>query len=181
MEVDFSKLGLAKLNIIHYPDPRLRKRAAAVERFDEQLAALARRMLEMMREAKGVGLAAPQLGLPLRLFVMNATEDPANDLVVINPQISDGLQIKEAEEGCLSIPEVRVNVRRPSRVHLRAQDVTGQSFELEGADLAARVWQHETDHLDGVLIIDRMSPSDKIAVRKSLKDLETKFHKKSSK
>lgn len=175
MDEDISKIDLAALKVISYPDPRLRTKAAAIVKFDKSLAALATRMLELMREKKGVGLAAPQVGLPLRMFVMNATEDPANDAVVVNPEIRDGIQIRESEEGCLSIPDVRVHVRRPSRCRLIAQGVKGEPIELEGEELIARVWQHETDHLNGVLIIDRMAPSDKIAVRKKLRELEEKF------
>lgn len=177
MDVDLSKLDLPNLTIVNYPDPRLRIKAAPIERLDQHVAALARRMFELMRASKGVGLAAPQVGVPLRLFVMNHTDDPKNDTVVINPEILDGVQIRESEEGCLSIPDVRVNVRRPSRCRLVAQNLKGERIELDGDDLPARVWQHETDHLNGVLIIDRMSPTDKIAVRKKLKNLEDKFKK----
>lgn len=177
MDFDLSKLDLAALKIVQYPDPRLRTKAAPIDKPDATVAALARRMFELMRAGKGVGLAAPQVGVPLRMFVMNATEDPANDAVIINPEILDAVQIRESEEGCLSIPDVRVNVRRPSRCRLVARNLKGERIEMDGEDLPARVWQHETDHLNGVLIIDRMSPSDKIAVRKKLKELEDKFKK----
>ena len=165
-------LDLAKLSIIHYPDPRLRKKGEPVTRFDEELVALSQRMLELMRGDKGVGLAGPQVGLALRLFVMNVTDDPANDQVFVNPEIHDARNPKEGEEGCLSIPDVRGQVRRAFRCRIVAQNVKGERVEAEAEDLVARVWQHETDHLNGVLIIDRFGPSDQMAVKKSLKELE---------
>lgn len=165
----------SKLSVIHYPDPRLRKRCEPVTEFNADLAALAKRMLELMREHNGVGLAAAQVGIPLRLFVMNTTDDTANDRVFVNPELLDLQGAKEAEEGCLSLPEVRVQVRRFHRAKMKAQDVDGKSIEAEEQDLPARVWQHETDHLNGVLIIDRMGPSDKIATKKQLRELEASF------
>lgn len=165
----------SKLSIVHYPDPRLRKRCEPVTKFDADLAALAGRLLELMREHNGVGLAAAQVGVPLRLFVMNTTDDPANDKIFVNPELLDLLGAKEAEEGCLSLPDVRVEVRRALRARLKAMDLSGKPIEIEDSDLTARVWQHETDHLNGVLIIDRMGPSDKIATKKALRELEVKF------
>lgn len=170
MANDFSKL-----RVIHYPDPRLRKPGLAVTQFDADLAALAKRMLELMREHSGVGLAAPQVGLPIRMFVMNMTDEPANDRIVVNPELLDLEGTKDSEEGCLSIPEVRVQVRRAARCRLKGFDVSGKPIELTGEDFIARIWQHETDHLNGVLIIDRMGPSDKIATKKLIKDLESAY------
>lgn len=168
-------VDLAELRILIYPDPRLRQVCKPVTRFDDDLAALADRMLELMHEAKGVGLAAAQVGVPLRLFVMNATGEPGDDLVLVNPELHDRQKTREAEEGCLSLPEVRVQVRRALRCRLTARNTAGDHLEAEAEDLAARVWQHEVDHLDGRLIIDRMSPSDAIATKKLLHDLEEKY------
>lgn len=168
---------LAKLTILHYPDPRLRTPCQTVTEFGAALAALAARMLELMREAKGVGLAAPQVGAMVRLFVMNTTSDPENVGVYVNPAIRNPSGSTEAEEGCLSIPQVNVQVRRATRCTLVAQDLQGRPVELQGADLVARVWQHETDHLNGVLILDRMGPGDRIATRKTLKALEDAYRK----
>lgn len=166
---------LDNLTIIHYPDPRLKKRAIEIDRFDDDLAALAGRMLELMKDARGVGLAAPQVGLPLRLFVMNATGRADDDLVFVNPRLSAQQGNADDEEGCLSIPDVRVQVRRAVRCRIDAQDVRGEPIAFEGEDLVSRVWQHETDHLNGVLIIDRMSASDRIATRRTLRELEAKW------
>jgi peptide deformylase len=164
------------LEIIHYPDPRLKAVSKRVESFDADLKALTDRMFVLMREHEGVGLAAPQVGVNLRLFVMNHSGEPGDDRVVVNPVLTplEG-DDAEADEGCLSIPQVRVNVLRSDRMKLSAQDVTGQPFEMEADDLIARIWQHETDHLDGRLLIDRMSFSEKIKYRKKLKALEDEF------
>ncbi len=167
-----AEINLTDLRIIHYPDPRLRRKCAPVTNVDDSIRQLAHRMFELMRESRGVGLAAPQVGVPLRLFVMNHTGDPADDRVIINPQIEQRSGMAEAEEGCLSIPGVNVQVRRPSRCRLVATDLDGNEVVSEADELQARVWQHESDHLDGVLIIDRMNAADRIAVRKILRGLE---------
>jgi len=161
--------------IIHYPDPRLRRVCAPVEEFGEHTAALVERMLGLMHEGNGVGLAGPQVGVSLRLFVANPTGEPEDARVYINPELSDLTGSAEAEEGCLSLPEIRVNIRRARRCRIRAQDVTGRPFELEGEGLIARIWQHETDHLYGRLIIDRMNPTDQIANRKRIAQLEEDY------
>ncbi len=165
-------IDLAALTIRHYPDPCLRKACNPVERFDEDLSRLAARILELMREAQGVGLAAPQVGLPIRLFVCNVTGEPADDRVYVNPALSGFEGRVESEEGCLSIPEVTVTVRRYLTCTMNALDVTGKSVVGVGSELVARCWQHECDHLDGRLIIDHMSEADKIANRRTLRQLE---------
>lgn len=168
-------LNVSELTVIKYPDPRLRRRAAIVERFDSDLAAVARRMFELMDSNKGIGLAAPQVGLLLRLFVMRLLDDGAPELVFVNPQIVDPEGAVVAEEGCLSVPEVFVEKRRAERCRIRAQDLAGRPLEMSGAGLMARVWQHETDHLEGKLIIDQMAPSERIASKKKLRELEEEF------
>lgn len=166
------------LRVIHYPDPRLRQKCAPVTEFDDRLAALVQRMLELMRAEKGVGLAAPQVGVLRRLFVMNTTGNPQDDCVFVNPAIREPHGSVEAEEGCLSLPGVNVHVRRARQCRITAQDVQGNPIELTLSDLPARVCQHETDHLNGVLAIDRMGPSDRIATRKTLKALEDQHNSK---
>ncbi|HQY88213.1 MAG TPA: peptide deformylase [Tepidisphaeraceae bacterium] len=168
-------MDVAKLKIIQYPDPRLKKKSKPVVNFDPDLAALAQRMFELMREEEGVGLAAPQVGVNLRLFVMNHTGQPEDDRVVINPVLTALDGELENEEGCLSIPGVRVNVLRADQMKLEAVNLAGETFEREANDLESRVWQHETDHLDGILLIDRMSFTEKMRFRKKLKELEGKF------
>jgi peptide deformylase len=161
--------------IIKYPDPRLRRVCEPITEFDERTAGLAQRMLELMKDGNGVGLAGPQTGLCLRIFVANPTGEPADAQVFINPEILDLTGTVEAEEGCLSLPDIRVNIRRARRCRIWAQDVTGRPFEMEGEDLIARIWQHETDHLDGKLIIDRMDATDRIANRKKIAELEEAY------
>ena len=164
----------AKLSIITYPDPRLRKVAAPVEKFDEKLGEIARQMLDLMHQAKGIGLAAPQVGLGIRLFVWNTSGDRKDDHVCVNPVLGDLEGDVEAEEGCLSLPDVNVNIHRAQACSMRGLDIKGKPLSLSAMDLLARCWQHEVDHLDGRLIIDRMSEADKIANRRVLKQLEGK-------
>lgn len=165
-------LDVAALTIITYPDARLRKVCQEIDRFDEEMAALAERMFQLMRQQEGVGLAAPQVGVLLRMFVCNPTGDPKDDHVYVNPRLSDFAEQSDREEGCLSIPDVTVNVRRPMTCRMQAFDLQGRPIEEAGSDLLARCWQHECDHLEGRLIIDRMSESDKIANRKAIRQLE---------
>lgn len=165
-------LDVAALQIIAYPDARLRMVCQEVDRFDDALAALAERMLQLMRQHEGVGLAAPQVGVLLRMFVCNPTGDPKDDHVYVNPRLTDFADQGDREEGCLSIPDVTVNVRRPLSCKMHAFDLQGRPIEEEASDLLARCWQHECDHLEGRLIIDRMSESDKIANRKAIRQLE---------
>ncbi|MBP7934172.1 MAG: peptide deformylase [Phycisphaerae bacterium] len=167
--------------IIEYPDPRLRRKAARVEVFDGKLEALVKRMLELMHEERGVGLAAPQVGVSRRLFVYNPTGEPQDDAVLVNPELADLTELIEAEEGCLSVPDVRVSIRRARRCKLRGQDLSGRCVELAGEGLVARIWQHEIDHLDGKLIVDRMDGADKIANKKAIGDLESRYRRASAK
>ena len=164
-----------QLTIIQYPDPRLRKASVPVPAFDADLVALAARMLELMRDAKGVGLAAPQVGLNVRLFVTNHTGEPADDRVYVNPELSEADGDAEDEEGCLSLPKVNVSVVRSRTVRMRARDVRGGPIDEAAADYVARIWQHETDHLNGILLTDRMGPVAKLTHRKLLRDLEAKY------
>ncbi|MCK6482616.1 MAG: peptide deformylase [Phycisphaerae bacterium] len=166
----------AKLRIILYPDPRLRVRCRPVERFDELLAAVAARMIDLMHAAEGVGLAAPQVGLPWRLFVCQPDKERPPS-VIVNPVLEHSAATIASPEGCLSIPEVTVEMIRAARCELTARDLNGREIRSSGDALAARVWQHETDHLNGRLIIDRMSETEKIANRKKLRELEQKFER----
>lgn len=165
-----------KLRIVHWPDPVLRQKAQPVAQVTDEVRAVAQRMIELMHEAEGVGLAAPQVGLPWRMFVANATGEEDDNLVFINPELVDpGDEPALHSEGCLSLPHVTAEIRRPKRITVRATDLEGNRFELTSDELPARIWQHETDHLDGVLIIDRMGTLDKLASRRALKELESRF------
>jgi peptide deformylase len=168
-------IDTAALQIIFHPDPRLRKVCKPVEVFDESVARLAERMLELMHAGKGIGLAGPQVGVLLRLFVCNVTGEPGDDHIYVNPRLTDLQGQAEGEEGCLSLPDVTVTVRRSLSCTIHACDVTGRQFESAGSELLARCWQHEYDHLDGRLILDYMSEADKIANRRPLKQLESLY------
>jgi len=166
---------LEDLKIIDYPDPRLRKVSIKVTQFDPALRTLVDRMFTLMREHKGVGLAAPQVGHNIRLFVMNATGEPSGDRVYVNPELLDVEGEEEDEEGCLSLPNIRVNIWRGKKVRMQAHALDGSPIHENESGFVARVWQHEMDHLNGALIIDRMGPTDKLATRKVLRELEEKF------
>lgn len=169
------KIALSNLRIIDYPDPVLHRRCAPVEQFDEHLARIAERMLELMRAGNGVGLAAPQVGLNLRMFVCNVTPDPAQHRVYVNPRFRDLQGSEEGDEGCLSLPGVTVTMRRAQSAVMEAQCLDGRRVEVSAAGLLARVWQHESDHLDGTLIIDHMSEADAIANRRALRQLRAAY------
>ncbi len=168
-----SPMNVAELTIVKYPAAVLRRPAEPIDPIDDRVRTVAARMIELMHQAEGVGLAGPQVGLPWRIFVANPTGEPDDDRVFINPSLVDPTSETAArEEGCLSIPYVRAEITRPVGITIRALDEHGQPFELTGTDLPARVWQHETDHLDGVLIIDRMTPIDRMSNRRQLRELE---------
>jgi peptide deformylase len=171
-------INLDQLRIVEYPDPILRKVSVEIGEFGPHLDALAHRMLGIMRDGRGIGLAGPQVGLPLRIFVCNITDDPANDMVCVNPSLSDFDGGAEMEEGCLSLPEIGVPVRRPQAATINALDAHGRPFSRRADDLWARVWQHEYDHLDARLIIDYMSTESAMSNRRTLKQLEQDYQRR---
>lgn len=168
---------MAKLPIVTLPDPILRKLSAPVERVDDELRQLMDDMLETMYAAPGVGLAAVQVGVPRRLVVIDVADDDEQPapLCLVNPQIvSLGPEMRTHEEGCLSIPDVRVEIERPSTVTVRYLDREGQETELEADGLLATAIQHELNHLDGKLIIDFLSSLKRdMVVRKFKKQART--------
>ncbi len=165
----------SKLRIIYYPDPVLKKVCQPVTDFGPELRALSDRMLLLMRQGKGVGLAAPQVGILIRMFVCNVTGEEGDDLVCVNPTFSELSGIAEHDEGCLSIPGVDVMMRRSISAVIEAFTVSGKPFRREGEQMVARIWQHEADHLEGRLITDNMSATDQIANRRGLKQLEADY------
>ena len=151
---------MAILPIITLPDPLLRIASAPIERIDDELRKLADDMLETMYDAPGVGLAAVQVGVPRRLIVLDIAKDdePPKPLVLVNPEIvALGSELRSHEEGCLSIPDVRVDIDRPSTLTVRFLDLEGKPRELSAEGLLATAIQHEVDHLNGKLIIDFLS------------------------
>jgi peptide deformylase len=166
---------IAKLRIVSYPDPVLRKVCAPVDAFGPAFESLAERMCTLMHARRGVGLAGPQVGIAWRIFVWNPTDDPEQDQVFINPELSRLEGQIVAEEGCLSIEGVNVNVPRAMSVDVTAHALDGSQVHLRAEGLVARIWQHEVDHLNGRLILDYMSPAEEIANRRAIKELETKY------
>src|SRR5918993_3841761 len=152
------------LDIRTFGDPVLKTRAAPVDTFDESLARLTEDMLATMREYDGVGLAANQVGRLKRVLVASVEDE---DYVIVNPVLSDRSETTEqGQEGCLSIPGINVEVDRPTAVTVAGQDASGEPLRIEASDMLARVLQHEVDHLDGVLILDRTDrQSRKAAMR----------------
>lgn len=177
----------SNLRVVHYPDPILRRKAAEIQ-VNDQVRAVTRRMIELMHQEEGIGLAAPQVGLPWRLFVtfvppsekrvagaepLQADERP---MVYINPVIVEpGGDLVPLEEGCLSLPDIRGVVNRPDSVTIRALDEHGNKIERRASGLLARCWQHELDHLDGVLILDRMTQIYRMKNRSAVRDLEAEW------
>lgn len=151
---------MAKLDIITLPDPLLRTLSAPIERVDDDVRRLAEDMLETMYGAPGVGLAAVQVGIPRQLIVLDTAkeDDPPSPMVMINPEIRHlGEELRLYEEGCLSIPEVRVEIERPAEIVVGYLDRDGKPKELKASGLLATAIQHEVDHLHGRLIIDFLS------------------------
>jgi peptide deformylase len=145
------------LEIRIYPDPILKNVAQAVSLFDLELKTLVESMFETMYAARGIGLAAPQIGVSKRIVVIDISEDGDERHVFINPKILKAEGQVSGEEGCLSIPDFRERVARYERVQVQAQDVNGNSFTLDTEGLLAICLQHEIDHLDGILFVDRLS------------------------
>jgi peptide deformylase len=166
------------LEVIHYPHPTLRYPSKPLKRVDAELRNIVAEMFDLMYELEGVGLAANQVDLPYRLFVANPTGDrdqKESEFVFINPVLSAGRGQEEDDEGCLSIPGVHAPVTRNATIKVEAYDLAGNEIAFEADDLMARILQHETDHLDGTLFIDRLGPSQLLAIRDKLEEFELVF------
>ena len=166
------------MRIIKYPHPTLRRRSKPLLRVDTEVKRMIDEMLDLMYAGRGIGLAANQVDLPYRMFVMNLdSESRAEDQqhVFINPVITRRNGTAEHEEGCLSLPEIYAPVKRSEQIVLSAYDLSGKELHCELDGLFARAAQHEADHLDGVLFIDRLSPSSLLSVKEALADLEAEF------
>jgi peptide deformylase len=160
-------------NIVKYGDPILEKNTVTVSKFDAELADLAEDMFASMYAAQGVGLAAPQIGKGIRMAVVDVTAGKNSEakIVLVNPEVIHAEGEKREEEGCLSIPGFRGYVVRPLFVTVRAQTVTGESFEIRGEDLLARAFCHEIDHLNGVLFIQHLSMLKRDLIRRKIKKM----------
>jgi peptide deformylase len=164
---------MSLLKIVKYGDPVLDTPGDPVTEFDDKLRKLVEDMFETMYAARGVGLAAPQVGVSKRLFVMDCSggEDPSARIALINPEVLRVEGEQTGEEGCLSFPGIYFNVKRDFRAVLRAQDVRGEEFEYDGLELEARCMLHETDHCDGIVFIDRTTPLKRELVKRKIKKL----------
>lgn len=160
---------MAKLEILEFPDPRLRTRAEPVETVDESMADLIDNMFETMYEAPGIGLAASQVNVHKRLIVMDTSEDRSEPLVFINPEVEilDD-ELSQYDEGCLSVPGFYETVSRPRQVRIKALNRHGESFEMLAEGLLATCIQHEIDHLDGKLFVDYLSTLKRQRIRSKL-------------
>ncbi len=168
------------MKIVAYPHPSLRRKARPVTSIDKNLHLQVRQMFDLMYEARGLGLAATQVELPYRLLIMNLAADPAQperEEAYVNPVILEKKGAVVDEEGCLSLPGLYQKVRRAKSVKVQAYNLKGEAVEISASDLAARVWQHEVDHLDGILFIDRLGPVAKLAARGSLQDFERRYRR----
>ncbi|HYE65243.1 MAG TPA: peptide deformylase [Pyrinomonadaceae bacterium] len=165
---------MALLKIVHYPDPVLLTPGDPITEFDEDLKRLVSDMFETMYAAPGVGLAAPQVGVSKRLFVMDCSggKDPAQRIVMINPEVLRVEGEQNGDEGCLSFPGIFFSVKRSLRAIVRAQDVNGDEFELDGLELTARCMLHETDHCDGIVFLDKTTPLKRELVKRKIKKLQ---------
>lgn len=165
----------APLKIVQYPHPSLRHKAVPLTGIDDNLRHVVFAMLDLMYTHKGLGLAAPQVGLPYQLFVVNFAGDPAQkdaEAVFLNPVILEKEGTQEDDEGCLSFPLLYQKVRRAKVARIEAYNLQGEKISLKASDLPARILQHETDHLHGVLFIDKFGPIGKLSARSMLREFE---------
>jgi peptide deformylase len=167
------------LHIVNYPHPALRYASRSITEIDDELQATVRTMFDLMYAAKGIGLAANQVGLPFRFFVLNLTADPEKkdeELVFINPEIVKRHSSVEDEEGCLSLPGVYAKVRRAKKIRVRAYDLAGKLVEHDADELFSRAVQHEADHLDGKLFIDYLDAAVLHTVADKIRSFEIEYH-----
>jgi peptide deformylase len=161
-------------DIVKYPDPILQRPTEKITEFNEELRTLAEDMFESMYKAQGIGLAAPQIGVSKRITVIDLSnkENPDDKIVLVNPEIIEKEGRQVAEEGCLSLPDIREKVSRAAKVKVRAQNLQGEWFETEGTELLARAFQHEIDHLDGVLFLWRLSALKRDLILRKIRKLQ---------
>lgn len=178
--VDSSRLG--RLELVEYPHPALLRRARPLVRIDDAIHDAVEQMFEIMYQAGGIGLAATQVALPYRLFIVNleARPDAGEELVFINPSLSRPRGNAVQEEGCLSLPGLRMDVRRPEQIVVKAWSLEGEPFEEDLDGLLARVVQHEFDHLEGRLFTDRLPDAAALEARRSLDTFREVFAGKQS-
>ncbi|HEU4394503.1 MAG TPA: peptide deformylase [Planctomycetota bacterium] len=166
------------LEVVLYPDPRLKRPTRAVEAVDDGIRAMAERMIATMHRAGGIGIAAPQVGWDRRLCIVSGTGDPGDEIVLVNPRIVGEEGSITMEEGCLSFPGLAAVVTRAEQVSVEYQDLDGKARRLDTGGLLGRCILHEVDHLEGILFTTRISPADRIRLKRPLKDLEERFERR---
>lgn len=171
-------LRSVRMELLYYPDPKLRRIAGRVKSVNGEVHDLVRPMFDVMYGTRGIGLAAPQVGLDIRMIVANLTCDPERadrEEVYLNPQVVEREGEVKEEEACLSLPGLYAELARPKRVTVRYMNLEGRMVTRTVEDLHARLFEHEIDHLDGILIVDRLSAADKAKWAPLLKELEADF------
>lgn len=166
------------MRVIHYPHPTLMRASKSLKRVDAELRTMIGQMFDLMYQNKGIGLAANQVDLPYRVFVMNESGDSRDkdqELVFINPVLSKPKGSAEAEEGCLSLPGLYAQVRRPAEIRISGYNLQGQEVTLDLKGLPARIVQHENDHLDGVMFIDHLSSTQLLDIKDKLEEFRSEF------
>jgi peptide deformylase len=168
------------MEIVYYPHPALRWKSQPIRQINDEVRQVVREMFSLMYAHKGIGLAANQVGLPWQLFVLNLTGDPEEkdeEYVFINPEIVKRKGSEEGEEGCLSLPKLYSDVRRAAEIIIQAYDLDGQGFEMTLDELGARCFQHELDHLEGTLFVDRISDSKRREIEPVLEEFVSEYRK----
>lgn len=166
------------MEFVTYPDPRLRKKCSPITEIDDETLNRAEEMLELMYAREGVGLAGPQVGWLERIVTVDIEGNREGDRIFVNPKIIESEGSVKDEEGCLSLPGIWVPITRAERVVVSAYTIRGKKVEMEAEGTAARAWQQEIDHLNGMLIIDRTTPTAIMQVRRKLKKLEREYEEK---
>ncbi|MFI4956273.1 MAG: peptide deformylase [Gammaproteobacteria bacterium] len=161
------------LNVLIYPDKRLLKPAQPIEQIDDTIRDIAKNMIETMYTEEGIGLAAPQVGISLRLMTVDLSEEKNQPQVLINPVITERTGEVQSKEGCLSFPDLYIEVPRAEKIHIDATCLDGKPIHIEADGLLSRCLQHEVDHLDGIVFVDRLSPLKRPrAIKKFLKYMQ---------
>ncbi len=163
------------MEIATYPNPVLKTKAKPIKEINSEIRKIAEEMLDTMHDACGIGLAAPQVGLSIRLVVLDVTGEKPGEMVFINPYIAEEKGETLEEEGCLSFPDVTGKIIRSQYVKVIAYNLKGEKLEIEAEGLLGRAWQHEIDHLNGCLFIEKMTPASTIAIQPKLKELELSY------
>ena len=171
-------IDIEQCQLTHYPADVLAGPASTVDKIDDNIRQLVGKMIDVMIKNKGVGLAAPQIGVPLKLFIISLDGKKDDVKVFINPTVTPTGELDVLEEGCLSVPNVYTKIRRYKRCKVTATDLDGKEFSEEAEGLFARALQHENDHINGVTIVSRMGQAAKIAHRRQLKKLRQEHEKK---